>query len=293
MTQPVAETHDRIEPVYFITYLSPNGSTRVVAEIFADQLRLSGQDVRMVDLADRSARSKIGKELESARKACLLIGSPVYRDKAVEPVMTFIEDLPEVENAWSVPFVTWGLACSGVALWQMGEALLKKGWPLAGAAKVAALHSMMFQSDAPVGKGRPDETDRQQVRILVDKVVQRISSGKAKPLPLEDLDYQPEPLATQIKAKMSDPKLIIPKAVDTDSCTLCAICEENCPVEAVTLDPSPQFNDRCIDCFQCIRLCPEEAITPGKPLKKIEAMILGRVNSLKERPLTEIFSGQK
>ena len=62
---------------------------------------------------------------------CLFIGSPVYRDVAIAPVINFIEDLPQLEGNYAVPFVTWGQACSGVALWQMSAALIKKGFRIA------------------------------------------------------------------------------------------------------------------------------------------------------------------
>ncbi len=39
-----------------------------------------------------------------------------------------VEDNVLMDGAIAVPFVTWGQACSGVALWQMGSALKEKGF---------------------------------------------------------------------------------------------------------------------------------------------------------------------
>lgn len=269
---------------FFVAYISPNGSTRAVADVMAVQLGGSGQEVTVLDLADRSGQSGFLKRLKAAEQACLVIGSPVYRDMAVPPVMDLIAELPDGKNLAAVPFVTWGLACSGVALWQMGQALIKKGCRLAGAAKVAAVHSMMWQADAPVGAGHPDEADTQQIKELAEALVSRPGN-----LSLADLDYQPENLAAESKGKMAKPWMVIPKTVDEAVCTQCGTCEAECPVEAVVLEPYPQFNRHCFDCFHCVRTCPEDAIQPGVPLSKIEAMIRERVTGINEQPLTQIF----
>ena len=275
---------------YFVGYISPNGSTAKVADALADQLSQGGAAVELTDLARSGAGKRLIDGLKTHQDTCLLIGSPVYRDTAVPPVMAFINELPQMEGAWAVPFVTYGRACSGVALWQMAGVLQERGYGIAGAAKVAALHAMMWQSDRPEGQGHPDAEDLGQVRGLADKLLSRFSSGRPAPLTLEILDYQPEELAREFKAKIGQPWMIVPKTVDDDACTQCGICKDNCPAAAISLDPTPVFLDTCFDCFNCIRLCPEEAISSQVPLAKIEAMIRERVKTIDEQPLTQIFA---
>ncbi len=224
-------------------------------------------------------------------KACLMMGSPVYRDMAVPPVMAFIDALPRIGNGWGVPFVTYGRACSGVALWQMAMALQDKGFGIAGAAKVVAVHSLMWPSDHPAGEGHPDADDLQQVRELADGLLLQFSAGEPAALTLESLDYQPAGLASEFKARLDQPWMIVPKTVDEGACTECGVCADVCPVAAVSLDPLPQFGDGCFDCFNCIRLCPEEAIAPAKPIAEIGAGVRQRVEKINEQPLTQVFLG--
>lgn len=278
---------------YYIGYISPNGSTGKVAEALADQLSKGSASVTLADLSDAGAGRSLIKKMKVNENACLLIGSPVYRDMAVPPVMAFIDELPQSDNAWAVLFVTYGKACSGVALWQMAMALQDKGFQIAGAAKIVAVHSMMWQSDNPEGKGHPDADDLQQVRHLADKLLSQFSAGIPTPLALEALDYQPEELARELKANIGQPWMIIPKTVDDSACTECGICADCCPAAAIILNPMPEFGDTCFDCFNCIRLCPEDAITPAVPMAKIEAKIRERVKNINEQPLTQIFSGGK
>lgn len=274
----------------FIAYCSPAGSTRHVAEVIAASLKEKSVDVHQLDLGIVKSPSRFIDTLQATGEGvCLFVGSPVYRDMAVPPVMAFIDNLPTVAGVSAVPFVTWGGAFSGIALWQMGRALVSKGFQLVGAAKVLAVHSMMWPSARPVGQGHPDADDDRHVAGLIERVVARLSQADVTSLPVDALDYHPEAFVAEIKKKLGQPWMIIPKTIDEDKCTQCAICKQICPVSAVALDPWPVFDQNCFDCFNCIRECPEEAIVPAVTLDQIESMIRERVARFDEQPPTQLF----
>jgi len=275
---------------FHIVYLSPNGSTGKVAKAFAEQFAGADASVTLWNLAAEADIQSLFRQLETGGKVCLLIGSPVYRDLAIPPVMSLIDQLPPCGGGWAVPFVTYGRACSGVALWQMAGALEAKGYPIAGAAKIVALHSMMWTAEQPEGEGHPDAADLEQVCRLATHLMRCLDADTCKPLSLETLDYQPEERAREFKAKIDKPWAIVPKTVDGDACTECGTCATECPVGAIDLNPQPVFGDTCFDCFTCIRTCPESAISPAMPLEKIAVKIRERVQAINEQPLTEIFS---
>jgi ferredoxin/flavodoxin len=273
-----------------IAYCSPAGSTRHIAEVIEKGFSQRKTRVEMLDLAKNHELSMALDVIKATdQKVCLFIGSPVYRDVAIPPVMNFIDNLPQLEGHYAVPFVTWGQACSGVALWQMSTALMKKGFHIAGAAKVVALHSMMWLANDPAGKGHPDDTDKGRIEEMVATLHARFDSDDVPVLSLEALDYQPQKRAAEIKNKINAPWYIIPKKVDSEACTQCGICEEECPVDAVALNPYPEFDQNCIDCFNCIRLCPENAIASSVSMDQIADHIRDRVRTINERPLTQVF----
>jgi len=274
----------------FIVFSSPAGSTRKVTEVIKAGFNRRNVKTKMLDLARADGRTDFFNALEtSGRHACLFLGSPVYRDAAVPPIMSLIEALPQMDGALAVPFVTWGQACSGVALWQMAAALENKGFKIAGAAKVLAEHSMMWQAGDLPGKGHPDESDLHAVKELVGTLFSRFQSKAIPNLSLDILDYQPPVRAEQMKKKINAPWMVVPKKVDADLCTQCGICQEVCPVAAVVLTPFPRFEQNCFDCFNCIRLCPEDAIKPAISLSQIEDHIRERVRTIGERPYTQVF----
>lgn len=278
-----------MRPKFFVVYISPNGSTRLIADVFLQQLNRSGQQVASLNLADHLLVPDFIEEFTDTENVCLLIGSPVYRDMAVPPVMDFIHRLPKMKNAWAIPFVTWGLACSGIALWQMGKALLEKGFRIAGAAKVASVHAMMRNLDHPIGEEHPDKEDQKQIIQLIDLLVSRFESNEMKALDLETLDYQSPEMSGECKSRIGKAWMIVSKKIDTNACTQCGLCEEECPVQAIVLDPYPKFTDACFDCFNCVQLCPENAILPARSLEEIQVNINKRINLIQERPLTQSF----
>jgi len=275
---------------FFIVFSSPAGSTGLVAETINKCFSRHHIQVSMLDLGKGHDGSEVLDLIHGAgQQVCLFIGSPVYRDVAVPPIVSFIDQLPTMDAAMAVPFVTWGQACSGVALWQMAGALQQKGFSVLGAAKVLAVHSMMWQSSSPAGQGHPNKSDLQEIETLVGTLLRRFESADIEPLALGTLDYQPPVRAGQMKDKMDAQWINVPKNVNTERCTQCGVCEDVCPSAAVGLNPYPGFNENCFDCFNCIRFCPEDAIEPAKSMADIEAYIRERVRTINEQPHTQVF----
>lgn len=278
-----------MKPVFCIVFISPNGSTAQVAQTLTECLKQGGAEVMLADLAGPEAVGAAVEKATARQDTVLIVGSPVYRDVAVPPVAAFIDRLPPAQGGRAVPFVTYGRACSGVALWQMAGCLQAKGYRISGAAKVAAVHSMMWQSAHPAGEGHPDDEDLAQMRRLADRLLKDVCDDRSGFLDLDELDYQPDELGREFKAKIGRPWVIVPKTVNQGACTACGLCAAQCPAGAIALNPTPAFGDACFDCFNCIRLCPENAIAPAVPMARIEAMIRERVAKIDEQPLTRVF----
>jgi ferredoxin len=274
----------------FIAYLSPAGTTRRVARRIEETILELGVEVNTLDLGI-SRRYKAFRDMVASMEAedCLFVGSAVYRDVVVPPLMEFIEALPEVRQGAAVPFATWGAVTSGIALWLMGRALQKKGFALAGAAAVVAEHCMMWRSETPSGAGRPHADDLQTVEAMTREIFDRLRAGTLGAIDLAALDYQPANHAREMKEKIEKPWMIVPKTVDEGACTRCGICVEQCPVGAVALDPYPVFAGTCFDCFNCVRLCPEEAIDTPLSTAWIEDHIAKLKEKYREAAETRIF----
>lgn len=274
---------------HLIVYCSPSGTTRHIAEVIRTELEHMEIEPRTLDLGEGGDNSMILKQIQDADPICLYVGTPVYVNRALPPVLDFIAQLPETEQSIAVPFATWGGATSGIALHDLADALTAKGYAIAGAAKVLAVHSMMYCIEEPLGKGHPDEADDDMVRELVRAVRQKVANGEFEGLPLSVLAYQPE----AIHARMSEMSLekakghMPARTVDREACTKCGVCRDVCPTGSIEYSPYPEFTESCICCFSCVKECPEGAIHAD--LSQLEARIRERTATFNERPPSRIF----
>jgi ferredoxin/flavodoxin len=276
----------------FIVYFSPSGSTRHVAEVIEKQFLTLGAEVSSFDLAECSndEAAVISRQMAASNgKSCLLIGSPVYVSHAVPPVMEFIAELKEDVGAFAVPFVTWGGACSGISLYEMGKELIGKRLTLLGAAKILAQHSLMWTLDDPLGKGHPDADDDRMVVELVNHVNQQIQVNNPKGIKLSDLAYQTKENHKEMeKISLQTAKAHMPeRTIDTERCDQCQVCSDVCPADAVTFTPYPEFGDGCVFCFTCKKECPEQAI--NAEMSAIWQRIRDRAALFSEQPYSQIF----
>ena len=246
---------------HFILYISPAGSTRLVAETLHRRLTEHGQDAVLVDLSPKNQAAAEQYDVADA-PCCLWIGSPVYCDHAVPLVTDFIRGLPFVPSGnYAVPFVTWGGVTSGLSLLEMAAQLEEKNFFPLGAAKILAVHSSMWAAPRPLAFGHPDTEDLRQAEQLVDEVICKLAKEEVLPLDVQRLDY----LSPTLRADAASKSLKAAKAamppltVDAKRCQQCGECAAQCPVVAIILEPLPTITDACLLCLQCVRSCPQEA----------------------------------
>jgi len=73
------------------------------------------------------------------------------------------------------------------------------------------------------------------------------------------------PLATWLIAKRP--------VVDERRCKKCGYCKDQCPVDAITLDPFPVIDrEKCFSCFCCQEYCQEDAIKPASSIRFIRKL---------------------
>ncbi len=273
-----------------IVYLSPAGTTRHVSQVIEKKLKELGCEVELYDLGNREDTAKLNGAIKDGLKdCCIWVGTPVYAGHAVPQITNFISGLPDGKENCAVPFVTWGAVTSGLALDEMGKMFTGKGYTLLGAAKIVAVHSMMWRSKDPLGGGHPDALDDKMIEDLVSAVHAKWDGDPVPSLSLDKLNYQPQPVQEWLQTvNIEAAKTMLPPlALVEEACTKCGICEKECPAFAITLDPYPRFGDACILCYNCVRLCEDDAIKSD--LSQIEVMLKGKVAEQPESPPSQVF----
>lgn len=250
-----------------LCYLSPGGGTGKAAGKIAESLEPHGYEATEFDLRGfgTGAAGPVPRgELEQCD--LLAVGSPVYADHVLSPVMEFISGLPRVEGTPAIVFVAFGGVSKGSSLYQMAAALSSKGYRVIGAAKVLSRHTMMFRSEEPVGAGHPDTADFEVLEAWVDSISGRLEPGSVGRLDLEKIKPgAAERLMDATFVNMKTMYWVHPrKRFRPDLCTGCGACAGRCASGRLRMEEglSRVVIDRdvpCLNCYECVRVCPEGA----------------------------------
>ncbi len=146
-----------------------------------------------------------------------------------------------------------------------------------GCEVVASIAAVAQHSIAPsIASGRPDAEDIERLYSFKADIESKLSNGKLAAVPLRPLEeykeYKQLPILPQSR----------------ESCTLCGVCEKECPVQAITIkDICLTDANRCILCMRCTALCPIGARSLSEDiLKSVTERIESRCNGRRD---TELF----
>lgn len=143
---------------------------------------------------------------------------------------------------------------------------------------VAAITAVAQHSIAPsIATGRPDATDIATLKGFMEDIEGKFQNGELKAMPKRP----PGEVYKEYKQAS-----ILPDS--TTDCSLCGICAEECPTDAITIeDACITDSAKCILCMRCTAVCPSgaRALKP-EILKSMTEMINSRCNGRRE---TEIF----
>jgi ferredoxin/flavodoxin len=238
-----------------ICYYSGTGNTKLACQYIAGH---SGASFDLVNVIKEKVISLQSYEVVGFATSTDFWGLP-------QIFQTFIEALPQQTGKPAFVFNTFG-AVSGRTLGLLEEAVTSKGF------NVLTGHSLRMPENYPpmIARGmgarsspnekrlRKFDTFISDLRRLLERLArERIEARRVSVGFLNSV--------LPLKPRTSARKDMGEKFVDDSLCTECGICQDNCPCEAIRLQPKPQFDvNRCYGCWRCYNLCPAHAIYTKK-----------------------------
>jgi flavodoxin/Fe-S-cluster-containing hydrogenase component 2 len=239
-----------------IICFSQTGNTRKVAESIREGVVSVTGQCDLVNMADVDTGSLSGYDLVG-------IGCPVFYYQEPFNVRDFMEHLPHLPGRHWFVFCTHG-SIIGNTMPSMAARLREKGILVIGYHDTYADGTLPFYPYPTLTTGHPDRMDLEQAGAFGKKVVersQRIAEG--------DRDLVAEPTAVPEEWKRTASALnpefmeqMMPKLrINTEKCTHCHACEDNCPVKGIDVEADPpRIQQPCIYCWFCAKICPVLAI---------------------------------
>ncbi|NLM09765.1 MAG: 4Fe-4S binding protein [Clostridiaceae bacterium] len=250
-----------------IYYFSATGNTKYGLKLLQYYLTSKGHSCKL-----RTVENE-----DSICYDCDLLGfaSPVYGGYPAKIVMNFIERSKTF--TYKVPAFTVLCPCSTMGYWGSREifmdALSAKniqvvaslgflGNPSHPIVLGSIKHGTPFFKSFFDGIGRPNSFDAAQIKEFSEKLItiyRDFSEGKKikKPGYSKIRRWVSNTVRSREIDLINETSLLVYQ----DKCVKCGLCQKECPVGALSLEPYPVQNlSKCFSCQKCINICPKHAI---------------------------------
>ena len=241
-----------------IMCFSQTGNTKAIADKIRNGIVDSGNDCDLSIM--KNARHDKLKHYD-----LIGIGTPTFFYREPFNVRAFIHRMNKENGKHCFLFCTHG-SIIGNTFYYMQEGLKEKGYMVIDTFDTYASSSLQFYPEVMQTTGHPDKMELAEAEQFGKDICNRstmIQNAAQEPVPeyllIEDTWWAQD-------SRLLDPEhlgQLFPKfTIDSDKCTQCGMCQENCPVDAIDMDADPPEiqKDGCIYCMYCEKLCPERAI---------------------------------
>ncbi len=222
-----------------LLYFSATATTAECAEIVGEALGLPV--VKAVNIADDPS------VLVSpfSEDEIVVVAAPVYGGRLPGLVTESFKRL-EGNGAVAIAMVVYGNRDYDDALLELTDILSERGFAIAGAGAFIGQHSIF----PTVGADRPDDSDRQRLRLFGRMCRERIDN----PAPFGEI-----PVKGKRPYKTYSGVPFHPHG-DQKKCERCGVCADMCPAGAIPAEsPWETIDEKCISCGRCIKVCSQKA----------------------------------
>lgn len=234
-------------------YFSPTNNSKMVVMTIAKKI----SEILGVELLDKSFTLPGDREeiYEFSQDTLLVIGSPTYAGKLPNKILPDFQNKILGHHTLVVPVVTYGNRAFDNSLAELSSILYKNGFITVAAATIVAEHAF----SEVLAKGRPDESDINELKIFAQKIADKIIRDDiSEVINIPGDANAPYYVPKGIDGK--DAKFLKAKPVtNVDLCNNCGLCADKCPVGSILKENPSIVEGVCIKCQSCIKNCPAKA----------------------------------
>ncbi|NQT65152.1 MAG: 4Fe-4S binding protein [FCB group bacterium] len=225
-----------------LIFFSPTGTTKQVLDSIAKGM--NSQIVKQINLIKKD---KITKQIFTDDEL-VMIGVPVHSSRIPLTVVSRLQNF-KANKTKVILVVVYGNRHFGDALLELKDLAIELGfYPIAATAFIG-VHSFS-SSKYPIAEGRPNSKDLKLAMNFGERIMTEFEENKEIKVP-GNYPYK----------ERSDKLKIKPK-IDLELCDRCGLCQNVCPVDAISIYKNKIEIDEnhCIYCNACVRICPLNAL---------------------------------
>ena len=239
---------------------SPTGGTEKAARIISGRWNRNTVLIDLCDAKTDFSKCVIDKEDR------VLVAMPSFGGRAPAVAIDRLRKIAG-NGARCTLVCVYGNRAYEDTLAEMEDAAKESNFKVVAAIAAVAEHSIMPQYAA----GRPDASDKKQLEQFADQIAGKTEAAVSIP---GNRPY-----------KKAGGAGLVPKP--TKSCVKCALCAENCPVQAIDSADFTADSRKCIACMRCVKQCPENARKVNGAMVSIAAMAIKKACSVRKE--NELF----
>jgi len=257
-----------------ILYFSATGNTAKIAKVIGEKFEEEGVQVTLSDITPFIERQR---KIDFEPYQAVVFGAPVHVRRTPGTVRDWLRTLDGQGKKCSM-FFTYGGFGVHPTHYHTREILKESNFIVVSSAEFLGAHTYNLGGWRAMGD-RPDELDFAVAKDYVELTCKRFTGEDDGILgELEKTVYT----EAQLDAAESTRFKIVTQLPTRcgDECSMCLVCEEVCPTEAMEAESGEADREKCIACLACVSNCPEQAL-------RINDMSHGWSHKLEKENVTE------
>ncbi|MEE4195166.1 MAG: EFR1 family ferrodoxin [Anaerolineae bacterium] len=245
-----------------VVYFSGTDVTRLIADRMAETLTNLGCTVKTFDITPHKARLAL---FPTHAFDGFLFGFPVYADFAPTPVHDWLANL-QGQGKRCAQFLTYGARTAGYGHFHTKQLLERAGFEVLFSAEFLGRHTYNV-GGWQILPDRPDETDFSVARAFAALAQERFTMEDPPKFQLQrPFGYDQSLKALENQKKPTERRWTQPVRV-TETCSMCRLCERDCPTQAFNADTGLSDPAECIGCMRCLYHCPDDVLRINEGMK--------------------------
>ena len=237
-----------------VIFFSPTNNTASMAKFISKEL-INLEKNLLVDEIDITNHSQRQNRIDIDQYDAIFFGFPVYAWSAPKLAREWLQALDGKHKKCSV-FFTYGGVKSGAAHYNIKQVLETQNFEVISTAEFVCKHTLNC-GGWRVMENRPNQSDYKIAEEYVKKTYERFIGIQNGELQLENPKISDRVL-TRLEKSVN--KALKPPSREGESCSLCKVCEDRCPANAMDSNLGEADSDLCIRCYRCFINCPENRL---------------------------------
>ena len=262
---------------FAIFYFSATGITETISNHIAAILEKEGNAVKLTNIITPESRQS---QFDFSEFDACFFGFPVFYARPPYVADDWMKSI-DGKNLKCSMFFTYGAVDLEIAHQVTYYLLTQANFQVVLSAEFIGKHSFSVAKGWSLAEDRPNQLDFDIATEFALQSIKRFQTDVKFNIDLSDFTYERREFIENKGAYAT----FYPSR-GKDDCSMCYLCEEECPVKAFDAISGETNRKLCIKCMHCVTICPDKVINVGEASQSFE-------NFMKRTGLTEDIVEQK